>query len=161
MKTEKRSTEKPSAVWIAAAVMALVSFGCNRSEGVAVYPVSGKLTFEGKPLAGGGSIAFVAPSGQVGKTAGGEIKPDGTYSLTTYKEGDGSMPGEFRVIVMQTTVKEPEASQDGQPAPPGPISVVPDSDRIPEIYADHLKSPLTARVEAKPANEVDLDLKRQ
>lgn len=146
---------------VAAAVALLAAAGCNRSDRAAVYPVQGRLTFEGKPLVGGGSIAFVFANGQNGKTAGGEIKPDGTYSLTTYVEGDGSMPGEFRVVVMQTLVKEPGASQDGQAVTSGPVSTVAEEDRIPEIYSDHRNSPLTARVEANPANEINLELKRQ
>lgn len=149
-----------SSACIAAALL-LLSLGCSRSDRVAVYPVHGKLTFEGKPLAGGGSIAFVATGGQAGKGAGGEIKPDGTFTLMTYAEGDGSMAGDFRVIVMQTVVKEPEASQDGEAPASGPVSVVSEAERIPAIYSDHQNSPLTARVEAKPDNEINLDLKRQ
>ncbi|HVX64938.1 MAG TPA: hypothetical protein VHC19_30250 [Pirellulales bacterium] len=144
----------------AAAAVALVSPGCGQSDRVAVYPVHGRLTFEGKPMAGGGSIALIATGGQQGKTAGAEIKPDGAFTLTTYEEGDGSMPGEFRVVVTQVVVKEPDASEDGQAVASGPISVVAEDERIPAIYSDRQNSPLTARIEANSDNELNLELKR-
>ena len=151
---------KQASLVIAAAAVALASPGCGQSDRVAVFPVHGQLTFEGKPMTGGGSIALIAVGGQQGKTAGGEVKPDGTFSLTTYEEGDGSMPGEFRVVVTQVVVKEPDASEDGQAVASGPVSVVAEDERIPGVYSDHQNSPLTARVEANSENELNLDLKR-
>lgn len=35
--------------------------------------------------------------------ARGTIQPDGTFSLTTFNEGDGAVPGEHRVVIIQTT----------------------------------------------------------
>ena len=66
--------------------------GCGSSDDVKVYPVKGRVTFAGKPMAGGGSIAFIPTTNQTGKAAGGQIKDDGTYELTTNTPGDGSMP---------------------------------------------------------------------
>jgi hypothetical protein len=141
--------------------LAAVLIGCGGGDQLDVYPVHGRVTFEGKPLAGGGSIAFVPTTNQVGKTAGGTIREDGTYELSTYGEGDGSIPGEFRVVVTQFVVKEPEASPDGSAPLSGPIPTVAEADRIPAVYADHQNSPLTATVEAKDSNEIDFDLKRR
>jgi hypothetical protein len=133
--------------------------GCGSSGQVKVYPVKGLVTLEGKPMKGGGSISFVPISDQKGKTAGGTINEDGTYTVSTYKEGDGSMAGDFRVEIMQVTVKEPEASPDGSAPKSAPSFSVPVSDRIAPIYSDR-ESPLTAKVEPK-ANELNFDLKRE
>lgn len=130
-------------------------FGC----GSGIYPVRGKVTFEGKPLPGGGAISFVPVGNQRGKAAGGDIAPDGTYRLMTNRAGDGSMTGEFRVVIMQSTAHEPNSTPDGVAAPEIQATVAP-QDIIPEIYSDHQKSPLTAKVEAK-SNEINFDLKRQ
>ncbi|OWK47096.1 hypothetical protein FRUB_00795 [Fimbriiglobus ruber] len=135
----------------------LLPSGCGDS--IKVYPVRGKVTFEGKPLVGGGSIALVPIGTQRGKTAGGEIGPDGSFELMTHKPGDGSMTGEFRVVVIQQGDKEPSISQDGEKAKKV-ISTVAKEDRIPAIYSDHYKTPLTATVEAKSVNELNIDLKR-
>ena len=142
---------------LAACTLAL--FGCGASGNVKVYPVKGAVTFNGKPMVGGGSISFMPLTNQRGKTAGGEIKPDGTYEMMTYKPGDGSMTGEFRVVINQVVYKEPERRGDGEGKSSGPIAVVPEAERIPPIYSDSLQSPLTAKIEAK-SNEIDLDLKR-
>jgi hypothetical protein len=140
-------------------VISSLTLGCTPSGQVKVYPVKGQVTFAGKPMVGGGAISFVPTSEQAGKTAGGVIKPDGSYALGTYTESDGSMPGEFKVIIFQETAKEPEPTPDGAPPAAAAASSVPAADRIPLIYSDERKTPLTAKVEPKP-NEINFDLKR-
>lgn len=138
----------------------LVSLGCS-SDRVRVYPVRGMVTFEGKPMAWGGSIAFVPLGNQKGKAAGGEIMPDGSYQLSTYGDGDGSMVGDFRVVITQVTHKEPENTGDDAKAPSTAAPVLGQADHIPLVYADSQKSPLTAKVEAKSLNEINFDLKQR
>ena len=150
-------TARYSPSWLGTLALTLVSLGCGSSDDVKVYPVRGTITFEGRPLPGGGSISFVPLSNQEGKTAGGEIAADGTYRLTTYNPDDGSMAGDFRVVIIQVVEKEPKNSGDGQPpakAPPG----LPIADRIPTLYSNHQNSPLTAKVEEKGMNALDFDL---
>lgn len=141
-------------VWAVAAAAALAG-GCG---GAKVYPVKGTVTFEGKPMKGGGSIAFMPTGNQPGRTGGGTIQEDGTYELTTDKPGDGSMTGEFRVVIHQSTDREPDATKDGERAGRA-VSVVGEAERIPPVYSDPAKSPLTVKVEAKD-NVINLELKR-
>jgi hypothetical protein len=141
---------------VVVAVVLLTAVGCGSNK---VYPVKGMVKFEGQPLKGGGSISFVPLGKKEGKTAGGEIAQDGTYTLMTHKTGDGSMTGEFRVVITQVTEREPENTGDGEKRVGKPIEVVAKADRIPDIYADHYNSPLRATVEAKE-NAIDFDLKR-
>lgn len=121
------------------------------------FPVSGKVMFDGKPMVGGGSISFVPMAKKDARSAGGAINDDGTYSVMTYKEGDGAVPGEYRVVINQVTVKEPENKGDESPLPAVTASVAP-NDVIPAIYSQE-NSPLTIKVEEKE-NKVDFDLKR-
>jgi len=141
-------------------IIAVLAAGCGSSDNVTVYPVKGKITFNGKPLVGTGAISLIPTGNQAGAAAGGEITEDGTYELTTYKPGDGSMPGEFRVVIHQVVFQEGANTEDGaatgSAAAPPPV---PEADRIPEIYSHPKNSPLTMKVEAKP-NEINLDLKR-
>jgi hypothetical protein len=146
------------ALWLV--LLTVAALGCGSSGNVKVYPVKGKVNFEGQPMKGGGSIAFVPTSGQVGAAAGGEIKEDGTYELMTYNPGDGSMPGDFRVVITQVTVKEPEESEDGSAPKSADGLTVPLEDQIPQVYGDNANSPLTAKVEER-SNEINFDLKRQ
>jgi hypothetical protein len=148
------------------AILPLILFGflwvgCGPSGQVKVYPVKGRVNFEGKPMMGGGSISFVPLTDQAGKAAGGVIKPDGTYEVGTYAEADGSMAGEFKVTVFQETAQEQVATPDGTAPAAASKPDVPQADRIPLVYMSDRETPLRATVEAKPANEINFELKRQ
>lgn len=77
--------------------------GGKQIERKPVYPVSGKVTFQGKPATG----AFVSlqpaddpnldnwPTGFPRGTASG----DGTFTLSTYEAGDGAPAGRYNVII--------------------------------------------------------------
>lgn len=134
--------------------------GCGNIGNVPVYPVSGTVNFNGKPMEGGGSIAFIPKGKRKGKAAGGTINMDGTYTLSTYKDGDGSMVGEFKVVVTQETTIEPTATKDGETPAPKPKPEVPTDGRIPAMYADPQSTELEAKVEAKK-NSINFDLKPQ
>jgi hypothetical protein len=139
-------------------LLGLALAGCGSGR-VSVYPVKGKITLDGKTMKGGGTIAFIPLGRQEGKAAGGEIAEDGSYQLTTYQPGDGSMAGEFRVVILQTTDKEPEATPDGKIAAKATATVKLE-DRIPHVYGDGQNSPLKAKVEAKSDNELNFELKK-
>jgi hypothetical protein len=134
--------------------------GCGASGNVKTYPVKGLVTFDGKPMVGGGAISLIPATNQPGKTAAGIIKPDGTYVLGTYKDDDGSMAGDFKVVIYQETVKEGQAAPDGSAPAATAATTVPLADRIPLTYANDRQSPLTAKIEPKP-NEINFELKRQ
>ncbi|MDB5339967.1 MAG: hypothetical protein JWN70_5586 [Planctomycetaceae bacterium] len=144
------------------ALTLLLAFtGCGSGQKpIPVYAVSGEVTFDGKPLVGGGSIAFIPLKGQAGKTAGGTIDKEGRYTLSTHGDGDGSMAGEFRVVITQEVAQEPESVPDGSGLTPKPVESVPAADRIARIYSDYDKSPLTATVEVKSLNEFDFAIPR-
>jgi len=144
----------------AISVVVVLCAGCSDTDHVEVYPVKGTVTFNGKPMVGGGSISFIPTTNQRGKTAGGTINPDGTYELMTYDAGDGSMAGDFRVLINQVVYDEPSnnGDSDGSGAVVEPTVTVEEADRIPFKYSDPDNSPLTAKVEAKPLNTIDFTL---
>jgi len=147
----------------AALLLALLSCspvltGCGPGDNVKVYPVSGTITFLGKPMEGGGGISFIPLEGQSGKAAGGTIDASGNYVMGTYSSRDGSMPGEFRVVITQITDSEPENTGDDNP-PGESEQLVPPDRRIPLLYSDSRRSPLTTRVE-EGKNKLDFELTR-
>jgi hypothetical protein len=142
------------------AISIVLFAGCSPSGQVKVYPVKGRVMFEGKPMVGGGGITFVPTTEQAGKAPGGTINADGTYVLGTYAQDDGSMAGDFRVVIYQETAQEPQPTPDGAPPAAAAPATVAQADRIPAIYSNDRESPLTAKVEPKP-NEINFDLKRQ
>ena len=82
-----------------AASLACAGSGCGLAGGGKapdLIPVKGKVTYKGKPLAKG-TVTF-EPDG-FGRQARGELQSDGSFVLSTLKEGDGVVPGEHRVSV--------------------------------------------------------------
>jgi len=73
-------------------------------------PVKGKVTYKGEPVKGG-SLVF-SPLAEGGKAASGDVKEDGTYTLTTNKPGDGAKPGHYRVTY--TPPQPAEAAASGE-----------------------------------------------
>ena len=68
---------------------------------------------DGTPLNGG--IVSLQPSGKEGPAtnARGIVGPDGTFRLTTFKEGDGALPGKHRAIVLSP----PPNNKPNEPTP--------------------------------------------
>jgi len=145
-------------------VFAAALVGCSQSDQPQAYPTSGVVYYNGEPMKGGGAISFVPVSNLEGKTAGAEIREDGSFVMSTYEDGDGSIAGQFRVMVMQSVSKEPEKiPSDGGGEPvmaSGPIETVPKSEQIPFIYADPVKTPVTVEITEPGPNELKIDLKR-
>jgi hypothetical protein len=107
-----RSTRPRAARAVAVALVLLGAAGC----GSRLCPVRGKVTYpDGTPLTEGMVVFESAGEGKA-VTARGEIQPDGTYELGTYKPGDGVRPGKYRVLVAPKT--DPNAVDRPAKAPP-------------------------------------------
>lgn len=66
--------------------------GCG---GKGLVPVGGKITYDdGSPVTSGG-VAFQTAT----YMADGQIQPDGTYTLSSIKPGDGLPPGNYKVTI--------------------------------------------------------------
>ena len=68
------------------------------------YPVSGTVTWKGKPVEA--ARAVFVPAGKDGEAASGVTDALGQYRLTTYVAGDGAQPGEYRVKVSKYDMKK-------------------------------------------------------
>jgi hypothetical protein len=99
-----RSCLRPSALAVVALVV-LAPTGCD--SGGSLQTVSGKVTVDGNPL-GRGSVRFVPDKDKGNKTTtepAGEIKSDGTYTLTTNGK-TGAPVGWYKVTVTATELAE-------------------------------------------------------
>jgi hypothetical protein len=89
--------------------------GCSRGKPVRVH---GSVTLDDKPLAGA-TVVF-QPVENTGRSAGGLTDTLGNFDLTTFRTGDGALPGEYRVTVDLPNTKpveeffkvDPTASQE-------------------------------------------------
>src|SRR5262249_40025801 len=83
-------------------VLVFGTAGC----GTRLYPVRGTVTLEdGTPLTQG-MVIFESNQKGAAVMARGEVKPDGSYQLSTYKPGDGVPPGKYRVRINPMDLSE-------------------------------------------------------
>jgi len=83
---------------IATLLSLAVLVGCS-GNGIATYPVEGIVTLEdGTPLQTG-TVEFNSIERDL--TASGKIQSDGTFRLTTFKDGDGAVSGDHDAVVVQ------------------------------------------------------------
>jgi hypothetical protein len=121
--------------------------GCG---GEKLGQVTGTVTVAGRPVAGG-TIQFVPATG---KAAVGSINPDGSYTLTTYRTGDGALVGPHKVVIHATRVGpgsvvpatfadelKPAKGDSGKMLVPGKVEWI-----VPERYSDLISTDLTATV---------------
>jgi len=134
-------------VLVLAIVASLAAPGCGRS-GPELAPVSGKVTYNGKPVPRG-TITFSTDDPK-GRNATGVIGPNGTYILQTEEPGDGAQLGEYRVSI---AAHEDDVVLDYVPAKP----VLPKR-LIPEKYENPDTSDLKATVKSG-SNDIPFDLK--
>lgn len=92
--------------FILLAVASLVALGCGGPDGpkwnVNPHPVSGKINYDGKPAEGVvvGLLPIDAPMPPaIPQNPSAITKADGTFSLTTFKEGDGACEGRYQILL--------------------------------------------------------------
>lgn len=71
-------------------------------------PVRGKVTLDGGPVTSG-IVRFVPDRGRAGR---GDIRPDGTFTITTYEPEDGAVVGHHRVAVIAQGGPAEEFTED-------------------------------------------------
>jgi hypothetical protein len=112
------------------AILLICCAGCGSGSGAlpSLIAVKGKVTFKGQPLTKG-TIRF-EPDGY-GRMATGKIQPDGTFVLSTLKDGDGVVAGLHKVSVSDT------GSVGKKPLVPKKYSQAGSSDLTAEVDSEH------------------------
>ena len=144
METWLHILNKPSAVrLVTLSVVALcfVLTGC--SDQLRTYPVSGKVRFTTGGVVHVGTVELKSKEHNV--QARGQIQSDGSFTLTTYKEGDGAVAGMHDCVVVQFVMAEGISGHR-----PSTMGVV---DRR---YASYSTSGLKAEISPDHSNELNL-----
>lgn len=146
-----------------AAGAALLALGCAGCGNGGLAKVSGRITVSGQPVTSG-TIMFYPTTGP---GAVSEIKADGSYTLTTFRQGDGAAIGNHKVAIHATSigpssVVEAKSVEDevrtagsaagGKMLVPGKVTWL-----VPEKYSLPGQSPLTAEV-VRGQNTIDFDI---
>jgi hypothetical protein len=89
-------------------LLGLVLTGCGGKY--KPVPVEGIVTLDDQPVPGA-TVLFL-PDSEGGRSASAMTDGEGNFQLTTYQEGDGALPGKYRIMVTKTEAID---------APPAPI----------------------------------------
>tara|TARA_R110002111_G_scaffold261826_1_gene335769 strand:+ start:27062 stop:27520 length:459 start_codon:yes stop_codon:yes gene_type:complete len=143
----------------------LMTIGCTACSGPTedkwtkdrpkTYPVTGTVTFEGKPLEAA-TIVFQSTGGTP-QAAVGRSDKEGHFQLRTFADGDGAIAGEHNVTI--TCIKT-EGPPEGANLDEIDI-VIKETSLIPKQYGDVKKSGLTATVTPDQNNQVTFDLEHK
>ncbi len=127
-------------------------------------PVQGIVTWNGKPVEHG-TITFYPKNG---RPATGQIQPDGSYTITTFRSKDGAILGNHSVTIEATatpTIEDVPKSMDeemrraGRGIGRGRMATTTTKWLVPREYSRWETTPL--RAEVKPEqNKIDFRLLR-
>lgn len=139
----------------------LLCLGCSKkSAAPATFPVTGTVTYKGKPVEGA-SVSLV-PSDPKVRSATGITNADGKFEVSTYYSSNetplGAMPGEYSVTVSKTSMPMiPEGL-----TPEQQMAIVtkagPQKDLLPPMYLNPLTTPFKVKVTDTAPEPLKIDL---
>lgn len=125
-------------------LLTALAAGCGDSR-PAPSPVTGVVTFKGKPVEGAHVVFYTEGT----RPAMATTNAEGQFSLLTWQPGDGALAGQAVVCVTkEKTVKR----KSDDPYASSSVS------ELPEIYRIPSKSPLRAEVKPNVPNEFKFEL---
>jgi hypothetical protein len=126
---------------LGATLLLLSPLSCGSSSTQKLYPVRGKVLFDGKP-AEGALVTLQPTDASVGTSIAprGQVQADGSFEIATHKFGDGAPPGEYKVTILWYPPDARQRLMEGKPL----VS------KIPAHYGDAKTSPLTGKVREGP-----------
>ena len=137
-------------------LVTLAGSGCGGR--VELVPVSGTVLFRGQPV-DGAQVSLLAPG--TPRNAAGKTDSVGHFTLTTFKPGDGALPGEHKVIVYKwETAPATGRSLGGREAPGGGNmgNYVRPKSLLPARYENPEQSELRVTVVAGSPMDLEIEL---
>lgn len=114
--------------------LVVTALGCQKGgTAYKTAPVKGKVIYNGQPVTSGGiHLQPIAVEGAAatnpGQPANGQVQSDGTFVLSTYKEGDGAVVGKHKVSYIPAS-KSAESYED-KPEPSPYFGLVPKEQEV-------------------------------
>ena len=107
------------AVWtLLAGCVLVVAGGCTKTDKIAVYPVSGRIMYDGKPAVGVQVVLLPTSAPTVPDIPAnphGVTGADGRFTLSTYGDNDGAAEGGYQVVLfwpLEAKEGEEESKED-------------------------------------------------
>jgi len=94
-------------------VLVPVSVGCDSSpKAIKVHKVSGQIYYDGKPAEG--VQVFLLPTSapippEIPSNPHGVTKADGSFTITTFTDGDGAAEGGYQILLSWPDTSDPNA----------------------------------------------------
>jgi hypothetical protein len=127
---------------LAVAATALLTASCGSGRKT-VYPVRGKV-LDARQKGAAGAVVYFNPLdpnyGDLNKPVG-KVAEDGTFTLTTYEQGDGAPAGEYAVTIVWPTPRKTPLDPEG-------------GDQLQGKFADPKSSTIRFTVKKEPGNDV-------
>lgn len=136
-------------LWLSLA--SVVLFGCT-SGSSGTIAATGKVTKGGQPVSGA-AVTFV-PTASDGKAASGTTDASGVYKLTTFVNGDGALPGSYKVIITKFPGAAPAGPSTAGEANPADVDA---AYKAAEKQGQNLLNPTGQ--EAAPTSQNELNAK--
>lgn len=126
-------------------VLLVVVSGCASKDPdlPETIPLKGRVLLKGEPVKFG-AVVFLSQSGHVGF---GNIQPDGSFQVTTFRDDDGVVLGTHKVAVIAVDYNQPP------PEPPAKLA----ESGVPERYTRFETTPLRAEV-TREIKQIEFDL---
>jgi hypothetical protein len=129
-------------------LVALVAVGCGDGSGLEIYPVRGKISFDGQPLVEESTTVLFQPDAGRGNEAPfpaiGTVDGDGNYTLKTNGQS-GASPGWYKVVVT-ALAETPQHATGPKDARSRPVA----KSLLPARYGQAQTTPLAVEVVPEP-----------
>lgn len=95
---------------------AIAIVGCSKGPSVQTYPVTGTVTYNGKPVAGA-TVIYATGKDADAQRSTGITDEGGKFSLNTFISSKellrGAVPGEYKVAIIKLTATAQQAAASG------------------------------------------------
>ena len=153
------------------AVVLLTAAGCTSKY--TPVPVSGVVTLDGQPVSKATVYFYAVGDDKEGRPAQGATDENGEFRLSTLGDGDGALPGEYKVVVHKYVPTQPNLKIPDFPnTPEGKIAkqdfmyqnfeakgIQPFKNALPDKYGDPSATPLSCKVTGKMTVKFELESK--
>jgi len=88
--------------WCATTLLLFAAGGCGSGNKLPLVPVGGKVTFAGGACPAAGTVTFTpieVDAGLPRRPGSGTFYNDGAFVVTSFKKGDGLVPGRYKVTI--------------------------------------------------------------
>jgi len=131
------ASERPLLCLAAAVLLSLSVAGCGTASGAPKGQVRGKIIAGGQPVTAGEVTFAPLEAALEAAPATGAVQPDGTFVLSTRKDGDGAAIGKHQVLY--SAPPDEQAEWDGYGAEP-PVKRSPYAGMVPKQNEVEIKA---------------------